>query len=81
MAAVAAGEIVFERLSGGSYTIQQRASSGALTDLSLGSGGYADHSPDVSPDGSKIVFIGERPVPGHSGNKLVSREGSNLTSR
>lgn len=64
-ASVTAGAIVFEQDKVGppNYqpTIESRASNGTLVDLSYGSGGNADQFPDVSPDGSKIAFIGDRP--------------------
>src|SRR5690348_9321820 len=65
-----AGDLVFEQWSpGGVYEIAQRDSGGTVTSLSTGSGGDPDHEPAVSPDGSRIAFIGERAVPGHSGTK------------
>ena len=65
-ASIAPGTIVFEQLqTGGNYaaTIQMRAPNGTLTNLSTGSPGYPseDHQPSVSPDGTKIAFIGSRP--------------------
>jgi hypothetical protein len=64
-AAVQAGDLVFGRLQLGGvypYEIVHRASSGGtVTSLST-TGPDSDASPDVSPDGARIAFIGYRPV-------------------
>ena len=60
----AKGGIVFEQIQAGppNYPAQLilRSPSGTLTNLSNVQYPLADHSPDVSPDGSRIVFAGTR---------------------
>jgi Tol biopolymer transport system component len=66
-ASATAGDIVFEQLKSGPpphpYQLQERAANGTLTDLSTGSSGNSDYMPDVSPNGARIVFIGDRSCP------------------
>lgn len=80
-ASVSAGDVVFERWTpGGIYEIAKRDSGGTVTNLSTNSDGL-DHAPAVSPDGSRIAFIGKRNVPGHAWSRRVlmvmSSDGSN----
>jgi Tol biopolymer transport system component len=83
--AAVAGDVVFVQNVPGDnpFLIQERASDGTLTNLSTGSTGN-DFTPDVSPDGSKIAFIGMRPMvdqPSFDGHALVvmNSDGSGQT--
>lgn len=74
-ASVVAGDVVFVRTVPGDnpYEIMKRASNGALTNLSTGSTDN-DYTPSISPDGSRLAFIGKRPYdddPQNKGSALV----------
>jgi hypothetical protein len=74
-ASVSAGDIVFVQTVPGDnpYRIKTPASSSTPVSLSTGSGGN-DFTPVVSPDGSKVAFIGKRPYgdsPSNDGSALI----------
>lgn len=69
-ASVSAGDIVFVQTVPGDnpYNIKSPASSGTPTDLSYDSPDN-DFTPVVSPDGSRIAFVGKRPFVDNLSNK------------
>ena len=74
-ASVSAGDVVFEESpSGSNQNLIMQLHGTTLTNLSFVGGSTLDHNPDVSPDGSRIAFQGERPntdSPGSDGQAIV----------
>jgi Tol biopolymer transport system component len=81
-----AGDVVFEQSpSGTNHYLIMDLHNGTLVNLSTGSGPfYTDYNPDVSPNGSRIAFTGDRPnadSPNTDGESLVvmNSDGSGQT--
>lgn len=77
-ASVTAGEVVFERTLAGPPNhpsqIVVRNGSGGITNLSNNS--FDEHTPDVSPDGSRIAFISNRRGAGYQELWVMNSDGS-----
>jgi hypothetical protein len=86
-AGVAAGDIVFEQIQSGppNYPAQimHRSASGVITNLSNTAYPIEDHTPDVSPDGSRITYVSTRFSADGNGQTstlmLMNSDGSGVT--